>query len=121
VELFKISRLWIERLALERSHYSRFDAPVAALQFSNPRFDLFSYFRRGWRSNCLSRILALVLGRIVAGGHVDAANRLAIPNGVTDHGVGVSRLHKSGLSPAIVSTSRRPPGKIRAKKAGIIA
>src|SRR5207248_8887482 len=67
-ELFEISRLRIERLALEGTHYRRFDRPVAGLQFSDSGLDLFGHFGRGRCAVAGRKLQSLILGRIVAGG-----------------------------------------------------
>src|SRR5690242_11256583 len=77
-ELFEISGLWIECFALERSDHCRFDAPVGRLQFSDPCLDLFCDFRRCRSAVAGRKLETLVLSGIMAGGHVDAANRLAM-------------------------------------------
>ena len=84
MKLFEIGGLRIDFLAGERAKLRRVKSPMRRLQFYDVRFNLFCHVRRGRRAVERGKFQALILGGIVAGGHVDAANRLAMTDGVRD-------------------------------------
>ena len=84
VELFEIIRLRIKRRALIRADDRAFERPALCLKLRDVRLDLFGHFRRGGRAIARGKFQALIFRRIVAGGHVDAAGRLAMADGMGD-------------------------------------
>ena len=84
VELFEISRLRIERRALIRADDRAFEGPVLRLEVGDVRLDLFGDFRRGGRAVARGKFQTLIFRRVMAGGHVDAAGRLAMADGMGD-------------------------------------
>ena len=57
---------------------------LCRLEFDDVRLDLPGDFRRGGRAVARGKFQALIFRRIVAGGHVDAADGFAMPDVVRD-------------------------------------
>ena len=84
-QLFEIAGLRIKGFALERANDRAGKGPVLRQKLIHVGFDLFGHVGCAGRAVAGGEFQSLILRRVVAGGHVDAANRFSRPDGVSDH------------------------------------
>ena len=92
--LLKVVGLRVNGLAGERADDGGLEGPAGGLALRDVRLDLLRHLRRGRRAVVSGELEALILRRVVAGGHVDAADGLADADGVRDDGRGGVALAK---------------------------
>ena len=83
-ELLEVGRGRVDLLAAKRADQSGLEGPARFLTVADMAFDAAGDFGRSGRSVGPAEFEALVFGRVVAGGHVDAAQGLAHSNRVGD-------------------------------------
>ena len=91
------------------------------LQFYDVRFNLLRHVGRGGRAVERGKFQALILRRIVAGGQVDAANRLAMTDGVRDDGRGRVAVAEQGCDAVCRENFRCGQGKFASEKTRVVA
>src|SRR5664280_765453 len=121
VKLFEIRRLRIDFLVGERAKLRRVKSPMRRLQFYDIRLDLLRQIGRGRRAVERGKFQALILGGIVAGGHVDAANRLAMTDGVRDDGRGRVAIAEQGFNAVGRKNFGGGEGKFASEKTRVVA
>ena len=120
-QLFEVGRLRIQSFAGERADHHGREAPVAREELRNVRFNLLGDLRRGRRAVVRGEFQALILSRVVARGHIDPANRLAVANRVSDHRRGRVAIAQQRDEAAGGEHFGGREGEFPAQKTGVVA
>ena len=120
-ELFKIIRSRVNGFAFESSNDRALERPIFRLQPRDVRFNLLRHIGCGRRAVAGGEFQALILCRVVAGSHVDAAECLAGANGVRYDGRRRVALAEERSQAAARENFRGGEGKFAAEKARVVS